>query len=290
MLNKCILKPLLFLAACFILATITGCYGEITGVMNPKGIIAFKERQLLIDASALMLMVVIPVIIMSFAFVWRYHQSQDTSEYHPDWCHNTMLESIWWGVPIAIILILALMTWSLTHKLDPYKRIDVPGEVIEVQVIALPWKWLFIYPKENIATVNFLEIPKDRQVEFFFTNDNVPMSSFFIPQLGSQIYTMAAMRTRLYLVPTFEGTFTGLNSQYNGAGFSDMHFETKVVSEEEYKNWVQQSKNTPLKLTIDEYKQLRQPTMANAVQIFSETPAGLFQHTIDSYKAPHHPN
>lgn len=289
MAKQSILKRLLTLLAFAMLVPLSGCTNELAGILNPKGVITFEERQLMFDALALMLIVVLPVIIMSIAFVWRYHQSKDTSEYRPKWSHNTMLESIWWGVPIAIIMILGVMTWTTTHELDPYNSIPAKGETLQVQVVSLPWKWLFIYPDQNIATVNFLEIPKDRQVEFFLTSDNEPMSSFFIPQLGSQIYTMAGMRTQLHLVATESGTFVGLNTQYDGEGFSDMQFETKVVDEAELNQWFQEVKSHEHGLTADVYQQLRQPSIGHAVQTFSSVTPDLFSTIIQSYQSSHHP-
>lgn len=262
---------------------LSGCQSLELGILHPKGVIAFEERQLLFDAVALMLIVVIPVIIMSFAFVFRYRASHKTSEYKPNWAHNNFLEAIWWGIPCAIIVILGIMTWRTSHSLDPYKKIDVPGDPMIVQVVALPWKWLFIYPDHNIATVNYLEIPKGQQVEFWLTNDNVPMSSFFIPQLGSQIYTMAGMRTRLHLLGTVNGTYQGLNSQFNGDGFSDMHFSVKVVDPEEFNSWVTGIQSSPAKLDTDQLALLEEPSIADAPKYYSQPDPKLFSQIIDSY-------
>lgn len=287
---KRVLKRLLGVLAVGLLIPLSGCKGELAGILNPKGVIAFEERQLMFDALALMLIVVLPVIIMSIAFVWRYHHSKDDSEYRPNWSHNSMLESIWWGVPISIILILGVMTWSTTHSLDPYEAIPANGETLEIQVVALPWKWLFIYPKQDIASVNLLELPKDRQVEFFLTTDNVPMSAFMVPQLGSQIYTMAGMRTQLHLVATELGTFEGYNTQYNGDGFDAMRFDTKVVDEAELNLWFQQVKSGSDSLTAAAYKEIRKPTMVSPVQTFSSVVPGLFTTIIESYQSSHHPD
>ena len=274
------LGVLLFLSACH----------KIGGILHPKGIIAFQERQLLFDALALMLIVVLPVVIMSFAFVYRYHQSHQGDGYAPDWCHNNFLEAIWWGVPCVIILILGIMTWKMTHKLDPYRKIAVPGKPLMIKVVALPWKWLFIYPKQNIATVNTLELPKGRQVSFMLTSDNVPMSAFFIPQLGSQIYTMAGMRTKLHLLANHIGTFQGLDSQYNGDGFSDMHFKVHVVQQNDLNRWFRHVKRAPKTLNQSNYDILRKPSIAAPVQYYSRVTPGLFTRIIQSYKMPEHPS
>ena len=131
------------------------------GVLNPKGVIASQERQLMVDSLLFMLIVVVPVIVLSFAFAWKYRRKNKKSTYSPNWSHSVLLEAIWWGVPCLIIVILAVMTWRTTHKLDPYRPIPGKGKPMVIQAVSLRWKWLFIYPKQNIATVNYIEIPKD---------------------------------------------------------------------------------------------------------------------------------
>src|SRR5579862_2857852 len=211
---------LVVIIACFLLV---GCKGHLVGILNPKGIISHEERTLFFNTLALMLIVVLPVIVMSFTFVYHYQVAHRIKTYRPNWSHSLFLEALWWGIPIIIICVLAVLTWKKTYELDPYHRI-VSNEPLQIQAIALPWKWLFIYPQQNIATINYLVLPAGQQVEFWLTTDNVPMSAFFIPQLGSQIYTMAGMRTRLHLLANQTGDYDGLNTQYNGEGFSDMHF------------------------------------------------------------------
>lgn len=270
--------------------TLVGCQGLHQGVLNPKGLITFQERQLLFDAVALMLIVVLPVVIMSFAFIRRYRASHQRGQYRPNWCHNTLLESIWWGVPCVLIVILGVMTWHYSHQLDPYRKIDIPGKVMKIQVVALPWKWMFIYPEQNIATVNYLEIPKDRQVEFLLTSDNVPMSAFFVPQVASQIYTMAGMRTRLHAVANRLGTFEGLSSQYNGDGFSDMHFKVKVVEPNVMRQWIAQVKKSDKQLNQMTYRKLRQNSIAEPVHYYSSVKPNLFTSVLKSYNHAVHPS
>lgn len=267
-----------------ILVSLSGCQVVHGGVLYPKGLIAYQERQLLFDSIALMMIVVIPVIIMSIAFVVRYRASHKTADYKPNWSHSVLLESIWWGVPCVIIVVLGIMTWRSSHQLDPYRKLNIPGKPLVVEAIALPWKWVFIYPEQNIATVNKLVIPVGRQISFRLTSDNVPMSAFFIPQLGSQIYTMAGMRTRLHLIANHTGTFEGLNSQYNGAGFSDMHFVVNVVSASDMKTWVQTAKRAAKPLSEAAYEKLLKPSMKDPAQIFSSVKSDLFKNTMKTYK------
>ncbi|MBW5802514.1 cytochrome ubiquinol oxidase subunit II [Coxiella endosymbiont of Ornithodoros amblus] len=282
---KNIVKFFIFFGVLLAGLSLVGCHSlKGGGILNPEGTISFEERQLFFDSLALMLIVVIPVFIMSFTFIFRYRAGHKTSDYKPNWGHSALLETIWWGVPCGIIIILGIMTWSLTHKLDPYRKIDVPGKPLLIQAVALPWKWLFIYPEQNIATVNYLKLPKEQQIEFWFTSDNVPMSAFFIPELGSQIYTMAGMRTRLHLLALKDGNYWGLNTQYNGDGFSDMCFKVKVVEPDELQHWFEKAKKSKEQLTLKLYQNLIHPSMKGPVRYFSSVAPNLFSQIIMKYK------
>ena len=274
----------LLLGACLLMFILTGCNGHIVGMLNPKGVITHEERKLFFDTLALMLIVVLPVIIMSFAFVYHYQASHRIRDYKPNWSHSLFLESLWWGIPCAIIVVLAILTWKKTHEYDPFQKI--PGysqRTLVIQVIALPWKWLFIYPEQDIASVNYLVIPIDQQVEFLITTDNVPMSAFFIPQLGSQIYTMTGMRSRLHLVATQPGDYIGMNTQFNGDGFSEMQCVVHVVPPEQMQPWLQQMKSVPNKLTDTTYQELLKPTIGEKPLFFSGVSKGLFENVIMTY-------
>lgn len=280
-----LLKSAFFIIGSLILISLSGCKEHhFIGMLNPKGLIAFEQRKLFFDTLALMLIVVIPVIIMSITFIYHYQISHRTKDYKPNWGHNFYLELLWWGIPCVIILVLAIMTWKKTHELDPYR--PIPGQTkkpLIVQVIALPWKWLFIYPEQNIATVNYLEIPIGQQVEYWITADNVPMSAFFIPQLGSQIYAMAGMRTRLHLLASEPGIYDGLNTQYNGHGFSDMHFEVHVVDPKTLQKWFTEVAKSPNGLTDAAYNQLLSPSIADKLKLFSGVQNDLFDKVIMTY-------
>ena len=275
-------------ALCLLLPLIlTSCHHTITGgMLDPKGVITGDEEALFFDAIRLMLIVVIPVIIMSFVFAFRYRASRDDkSNYKPDWGHNVLSETIWWGVPCLMIIILSVWTWNASHKLDPYRKMAVPGKPLLIQAVSLRWKWLFIYPEQKIATINYVEIPKDRQVEFWITSD-APMSAFFIPQLSSQIYSMAGMRTRLHMVATVPGVYRGINAQYNGDGFSDMKFKAKVLDTPSFNAWVQTVKQKDNPLTIPVYKQIVKPTRAAPVVEYSSVVPGLFKRIMMQYMKP----
>lgn len=272
---------------------LTACHSPMSGMLNPKGVITFYERKLFFDTLALMLIVVLPVIVMSFTFIYHYRASHRVRDYKPNWSHNHFLESLCWGIPCAIVVILAFLTWKKTHQLDPYQKvIGHTEEPLIIQVIALPWKWLFIYPQQNIATVNYLEIPTGQQVEYLLTDDNVAMSAFFIPQLGSQIYTMTGMRTRLFLVANEPGDYLGMNTLFNGDGFSDMRFVVHAVSPDQMQSWFAQMKNSPNQLTDAAYNELLKPSKADAPKFFTGVTDNLFQNVIDLYmhsSGPSHP-
>lgn len=277
-------KIVFIITGSLILLSLSGCNTHFIGMLNPKGIIAYEQRKLFFDTLALMLIVVLPVIIMSITFVYHYQVSHRTRDYKPNWGHNFYLEILWWGIPFLIILVLGIMTWKKTHELDPYRRITGHDQKpMLIQVIALPWKWLFIYPEQNIATVNYLEIPLGQQVEYWITADNVPMSAFFIPQLGSQIYAMAGMRTRLHLLANQTGVYDGLNTQYNGDGFSDMHFEVHVVEPKELKQWFAQVKKSPNQLTSAAYNQLLYSSITDKPKLFSGIENQLFDKVTMTY-------
>lgn len=274
----------LLLAGCLIALSLPGCKEQVVGLLNPKGIIAHEERKLFFDTLALMLIVVLPVIVMSFTFVYHYRASHRLREYRPNWSHSYFLESLWWGIPCAIIIVLAVLTWRKTYELDPYRNIaSAKGQPLRVQVIALPWKWLFIYPEQNIATVNYLVVPVGQEVEYWITTDNVPMSAFFIPQLGSQIYTMTGMRTQLHLLADQTGVYEGLNTQFNGDGFSGMHFSVHVVEPLAMQQWVQQVKKSANLLTDAAYLELLNPTISEAPKFYAGIAPNLFKRVIDTY-------
>lgn len=277
-------KPLAVILSSLVFFALTGCDQHLVGMLNPKGMIAYSERRLFINTLALMLIVVLPVIVMSISFVVHYRASRPIKSYKPNWDHSLFLEVIWWSIPLVIIVVLAMLTWKRTYQLDPYKKIaGYSADPLLIQAIALPWKWLFIYPQQNIATVNYLVIPAGQPVQFFTTTDNVPMSAFFIPQLGSQIYSMAGMHTQLHLISNYPGKYEGMNTLYNGAGFSDMHFAVHVVEPEKMQQWVKQTQQSSNHLTDAQYAALLKPTINDKPQFFSGVKKDLFDSVVHLY-------
>jgi cytochrome o ubiquinol oxidase subunit 2 len=257
------------------------------GLLNPKGAIAAAEKHLLITAVGLMLIVIIPVFVMLFSFAWRYRAGNTKAKYTPDWHSNLALEIIWWAIPITIVVFLSVLTWKSSHDLDPFKPLDSHVKPVVVQVVALDWKWLFIYPEEHIATINFLEIPKDTPINFTITSD-APMNAFWIPQLGSQVYAMAGMSAKLHLIANEVGVYQGVSSNFSGDGFSGMKFDTHVVSGEEYASWVNTVRTSPEVLNEEQYKQLTKQTKNNPIVYFSSAMDGLYDSIIMKYMMPSH--
>jgi cytochrome o ubiquinol oxidase subunit II len=254
-------------------------------VLNPKGMIALKERKLIITVTLLMLIVVIPVYILTFIFAWKYREGNAKAKYDPDWDHNHVAESIWWAIPCGIVLVLAIIAWKSSHELDPFKPLVSSTQPIKIQVVALQWKWLFIYPEQNIATVNFIQFPEQTPINFEITAD-APMNSFWIPQLGGQIYAMPGMRTKLHLIANAVGSFRGSSANLSGRGFSGMKFIAKACSEADFHQWVESMKQSPNLLSLDEYHQLAMPTEDNPVASYVLKEENLFDWIVMRYMMP----
>jgi cytochrome o ubiquinol oxidase subunit II len=233
-----------------------GCQFE---VLDPKGPIGTDERSIIVLSTCLMLIVVIPVIGMTLAFAWRYRESNEQAAFAPDWAHSNKIEAIVWLVPCLIIAVLGYVTWTSTHKLDPYRAIAAAAKPIEVEVVSLDWKWLFIYPDLKIASVNELAFPVGTPVHFRLTSSSV-MDSFFIPELGSQIYTMPGMETKLSLLASTPGTYEGISANYSGDGFSDMHFAARALPRAAFDKWAASVRDSGSDLTIAAYRRLAAPS------------------------------
>ncbi len=251
-------------------------------ILNPKGSVGLAERDLIATSTWAMLIVVVPVIALTLLFAWRYRASNKNAEYRPGWVHSTGIEIAIWTIPTLIILFLAVLTWKTTHELDPYKPLESQVKPINVEVVALDWKWLFIYPDLGIASVNQLAIPVGTPVNFTITSDSV-MNSFFIPQLGGQIYAMAGMQTRLHLIADEAGDYAGTSANFSGKGFSDMKFRTLAKSPEEFNAWVAQVRASSDNLSMDRYHNVAEPSEKDPVRYFSAVDPKLFHNIIARY-------
>ena len=229
-----------------------------------------------------MAIIIIPVFSMTACFIWKYRASNCKASYSPDWDSPIWIEWLVWLFPALIVLILTTMTWIYTHRLDPYKSEVSTAPPLVIQVIGLDWKWLFIYPEQNIAVVNELTIPVNRPVIFKITSNTV-MNSFFIPRLGGQIYAMAGMETQLHLLADKPGRYFGENIQYSGQGFSYQNFETPVTTPQDFDTWVKRAGQSPQILDLSAFNELSKPSVSHPVVYYASVLPDLFKHVINQY-------
>lgn len=272
------------LSSLIVSALLGGC-GQFV-LLHPEGPIGHAERNLIYAALGLMLLVIIPVVIMALWFPRKYSASHNRADYAPNWSSSLKLEVIIWLIPILIVSILGYLAWSRTYALDPYKPLDRGVKPVTIQVVSLDWKWLFIYPQYNIATVNRLVFPAGVPLSFTITSDTV-MNSFSIPQLGSQMYSMAGMVTRLHLLADKPGVYTGQSQQYSGKGFAYMNFQARAVSRSEFEAWLQKVEHSPQKLDAVRFARLRKPSAQNPVAYYSGVEPRLFDLIVSRYMSMH---
>lgn len=261
-------------------ALLSGCGDAM--VLDPKGPIGAAQKDLIWISAILCGVILVPVLALTAFIVFRYRDTAgNTATYRPNWSHNTALETIWWIIPIVIIAILAVVTVRYTHELEPSKPLVSEKEELVVQVTSLDWKWLFQYPEQGIATVNYLYIPEGVPIRFELTSD-APMNSFWIPQLGGQIYTMSGMAMTLYLQADEPDTYYGSGANFSGKHFADMKFYATAVPEDEFDAWVEEIRATSPELTREGYEALAQKGTTH-VQSFSAIPEGLFADIVTKY-------
>ena len=265
--------------ACFGLLLLGGCD---MALLDPKGLVGMEQKNLIITALALMLIVVVPVILMTFWFAWRYRASNKAATYAPNWSHSNKIEAVVWGIPCIIILVLGIITWKTTHSLDPRAPLPSTVKPLEIEVVSLDWKWLFIYPEQGVASVNEVAFPVNVPVHFKVTSGSV-MNSFFIPQLGSQIYAMAGMRNQLNLMANEVGSYKGISANYSGHGFSGMKFTAEATTQEGFEQWVSKTKSASSGLTFADYLQLAKPSEHHPVTHYSTIEAGLYDKIVAQF-------
>ena len=259
--------------------------GKHYSVLDPKGFIGLRERKLMITATLMSMIVVLPVFIMTVFFAWNYRATNKNAVYKPDWDHNIAIETVWWTVPLILIVILGVMTWQSSYELNPYKPINSTVKPMTIQVVALDWKWLFIYPEQNIATVNYIQFPENTPIDFEITSD-APMNSFWIPQLGGQMYAMAGMRTHLHLIANSLGQFNGSSANISGKGFSGMKFLAVSTTRLDFDKWVQSIKQTPKVLNIDQYQVLAKPSQNIPPSYYGSTDNTIYNWVVMKYMMP----
>jgi cytochrome o ubiquinol oxidase subunit 2 len=230
-------------------------------VLDPKGPIAAAQRLIMLNSTGIMLAIVIPTILATLGTAYWFRASNTRARYMPDFAYSGRLELLVWSIPIMTVILVGGVTWIGSYDLDPPKPIASTEKPVRVQVVALDWKWLFIYPDQEIAAVNQLTIPVGTPIRFELTSSGV-MNSFFVPQLGSQIYTMAGMVTRLYLQADHAGTYRGMSANYSGAGFSDMYFKVDAVPADKFTQWVAATRTSGPALDAQSYADLAKPSRA----------------------------
>jgi cytochrome o ubiquinol oxidase subunit 2 len=268
------------------LPALTGCNMV---VMSPSGDIAAQQRDLIVISTILMLIIIVPVVCLTLYFAWHYRQSNKAAKYDPEWHHSTGLEVVIWSAPLAIIIALGAVTWVSTHKLDPYRPLDridaarpLAAEVkpLNVEVVALDWKWLFFYPDYGIATVNELAAPVDVPINFKITASSV-MNSFYVPALAGMIYAMPGMQTRLHAVINKAGQYEGLSSNYSGDGFSHMRFKFHGLDQVSFDEWVARVKQGGTMLNRDTYLKLEKPSIKEPVRYYASVENGLYDAVLN---------
>jgi cytochrome o ubiquinol oxidase subunit 2 len=254
-------------------------------VLAPAGDVAAQQRDLVVIATVLMLLIVLPVMLLTAFFAWRYRQSNATARYEPDWDHSTQLELVIWSAPLLIIICLGAVTWMGTHLLDPYRAlgrisselaISESDKPLEVDVVALDWKWLFIYPEYGVASVNELAAPVNRPIDFRITASSV-MNSFYIPAMAGQIYAMPGMESRLHAVVNQPGLYRGFSANYSGAGFSGMHFVFHGLARSGFEDWIASAKANGTALGKGDYLALERPSINEPVRHFASVDQDLFR-------------
>lgn len=260
---------------------LSGCRGA--ALLDPAGQVGAEERSLILTATLLMLLVVVPAIFLTLFFARKYRASNEGARYDPTWSHSRRVEVVIWAVPLAIVAALGTIAWITTHELDPFKPLASKAKPVTIEVVSLDWKWLFIYPDQGVASVNEAAFPTGVPVRFLITSDSV-MSSFFIPRLGSQIYSMAGMQTEVNLIAERPGSYDGISAQFNGPGFSGMDFKALALPDEgQFEGWVARLRRSPAILDRRAYDELAKPSANNPVEYFSTVEPDLFHDVIAKY-------
>jgi cytochrome o ubiquinol oxidase subunit 2 len=254
-------------------------------LLDPRGPVGIAEKTILIDSLAIMLAIVLPTIAATFAFAWWFRASNRQATYLPDWAFSGRIEFVVWSIPALVVMLLGGVAWIGSHDLDPAKPLTSSRPPLEVQVVSMDWKWLFIYPSQGVASVNQLVIPAATPIHFSLTSASV-MNAFFIPQLGSMVYAMNGMETQLYLQADTPGTFRGLSSHFSGDGFADMHFDVLALPEERFEAWVDATRDKGPTLDPRTYTALTRQSVNIPPFTFGGTEPGLFGKVVTQELPP----
>lgn len=251
-------------------------------VLNPSGTIADQQLILILITTGLGIFVLVPVFILLFTIAWKYRASNKKAKYEPELHDNKWFEVIWWGVPVIIILILAVITHISTHALDPYKPLESDKKPVNVQVISLEWRWLFIYPDYNVATLNYMNIPKDTPINLSITGDS-PMNSFWVPALAGQVYSMNGMETKLHFMADKEGSFNGTSANISGDGYAGMTFKVYSMDETKFESWATQPGENRERMTTAKYDEISAKSKDKTERTYTLSQKTLFNDVIMKY-------
>jgi len=260
--------------------------GSNIALFNPKGYIAGEQHHLLIFSVMILLAIAIPTLILFYAVAWRFRESNHKATHEPHALGGRALVFVIWALPFAIMVLLASVMWPATHRLAPRQAIAAGAKPITIEVVAMRWKWLFIYPEQNIATVNFVQIPVATPVQFVLTADETPMSSFWIPQLGGQLYAMTGHVNQLNLLANTAGEYAGRSAEINGAGFAGMTFAAQASMPTDFDSWVQSAKLSSEVLDNTEYNRLLKPSENDSVAVYSRIESNIFGNLLIKYNGP----
>lgn len=263
-------------------------WGHNVRMLNPKGFIAEGEFNLILFSTMLLLALAIPTLVILYAVAWRFREGNQHAHYDPQASHSKLFVFSMWALPTIVVLILASVMWPSTHRLEPQKTIAPDTKSLTIQVIAMRWKWVFIYPEQHIATVNFVEIPTDTPVEFELSADETPMSSFWIPNLGGQLYAMTGHVNRLNLIAEKAGDYQGSTAEINGAGFAGMKFIARAGSAKDFNSWVKDVQDSSAFLNSAEYDKLLKPSEDNPVAYYAKVDTDLYAKMLTKYAGSHH--
>jgi cytochrome o ubiquinol oxidase subunit 2 len=276
-----------------ILATLAYLFGiyfvlsqEHALVTHPKGIVAQRQLDLIITNIILMLLILVPTLIFILAMAWKYRGDNAQAKHDPNYKLKVAGQAMLWIIPSIIVAVMAPITWKATHALDPYKPLESNVKPLQIQVVAINWKWLFIYPEQEIATLNFVQFPERTPIHFSLAADNSPMNSFWIPELSGQIYAMSGMITPLHVMADGPGEYPGKAVEINGDGYADMRFTAKSTTTSDFQKWVAEVKKSPLSLTEEVYNKLREPSIGDPVTLYSSVEKDLFNKIVMKYMPP----
>lgn len=263
-------------------------YGTDVRVLNPKGLIADDQLKLIVFSTIVLLAIAVPTLFLLYFFAWKYRDTNTEATYEPEKHHGKLFIFMLWAIPTLVMLILAPVMWISTHKLEPQRAIASKNKTLTIQVIAARWKWIFIYPEQGIATVNYVQAPVDTPIEFDLTADEAPMSSFWVPNWGGQLYAMTGHSNRLNLMPTVKGDSSGGSAEINGEGFAGMKFTARASSRDDFNKWVDTVRQSPNVLDLVEYAKVLKPSENNPAAFYSSVQPDLYDNVLMKYMGSHH--